>query len=370
MNYKRYGILLLTSLMFGSSIYAQEIIELDDAELCTVCAGDLVEPTTILCGDGIVQWTEECDDGNQIEDDGCTNRCQKSICWDGELDPGEQCDDGNLIDTDACTNRCVRTLCGDWIINNNEECDDAASNGQLCDLTWWSCTYCTITCQQKTLIAPNCWDGTIDVQLWEQCDDGNDINDDMCTNSCRLPVCGDGIVQSTEQCDDASNNGVVCEPWDDLCTYCGEACTIVTYRTPTCGDGVKNSWEECDDANDNNSDSCSNDCKIILCGDGVVTGTEQCDEWSWNTTTCNTSNGACTYCSMMCTEELLTPVCGNGQLEWTEACDDGNSIDGDWCDMRCRIEPKELLDTWWSQAFVLPESLPETWANFKASCIQ
>jgi len=28
----------------------------------------------------------------------------------------------------------------------------------------------------------------------EQCDDGNLVNTDDCTNNCNLPVCGDGIV--------------------------------------------------------------------------------------------------------------------------------------------------------------------------------
>jgi cysteine-rich repeat protein len=50
--------------------------------------------------------------------------------------------------------------------------------------------------------APICGDGRVDAP--EQCDDGNDVDDDGCTLACRLPRCGDGIVQADagEHCDD------------------------------------------------------------------------------------------------------------------------------------------------------------------------
>lgn len=47
-----------------------------------------------------------------------------------------------------------------------------------------------------------CGDGVKDTDLGEQCDDGNEIQDDGCTNACTTPVCGDAIVQAGEDCDD------------------------------------------------------------------------------------------------------------------------------------------------------------------------
>ena len=41
----------------------------------------------------------------------------------------------------------------------------------------------------------------------EQCDDGNTVDDDGCGNDCKVPVCGDGVREGSEQCDLGANNG-------------------------------------------------------------------------------------------------------------------------------------------------------------------
>ncbi|HRI06455.1 MAG TPA: DUF4215 domain-containing protein [Nannocystaceae bacterium] len=66
----------------------------------------------------------------------CPQDCEATRCVvDGALDPlTEQCDDGNAVDEDACTNACTVNVCGDGVIlPGDEECDDAnASNGDGC----------------------------------------------------------------------------------------------------------------------------------------------------------------------------------------------------------------------------------------------
>jgi cysteine-rich repeat protein len=63
-----------------------------------------------VCGDGIFQWGsgEECDDGNAIDNDECTNACTLPSCGDGILQSvsGEACDDGNTDDGDGCSATC------------------------------------------------------------------------------------------------------------------------------------------------------------------------------------------------------------------------------------------------------------------------
>ena len=72
------------------------------------------------CGDGIVQYNEECDDGNMKAGDGCDPFCHreaiyscdisgecKPICGDGIWVAGELCDDGNLESGDGCSSECV-----------------------------------------------------------------------------------------------------------------------------------------------------------------------------------------------------------------------------------------------------------------------
>jgi cysteine-rich repeat protein len=63
------------------------------------------------CGNGVVEKGEECDDGNEVENDGCLRTCVLARCGDGRKRLGvEECDDGNQVDGDGCSARCLR--CG------------------------------------------------------------------------------------------------------------------------------------------------------------------------------------------------------------------------------------------------------------------
>jgi len=61
------------------------------------------------CGDGeINQDWEQCDDGNNVDGDGCSAECTiEPYCGDGEINQDwEQCDDGNNVDGDGCSAQC------------------------------------------------------------------------------------------------------------------------------------------------------------------------------------------------------------------------------------------------------------------------
>jgi cysteine-rich repeat protein len=53
----------------------------------------------------------------------------------------------------------------------------------------------------ETEVACVCGDESVNNE--EQCDDGNDIDDDTCTNACTTPRCGDYIVQEGEECENS-----------------------------------------------------------------------------------------------------------------------------------------------------------------------
>ena len=73
---------------------------------------------------------EECDDGNTVDNDECTNTCQIARCGDGAVQLGEACDDGNTINTDGCTALCTVAFCGDGIIQLGvDECDNDVNDG-------------------------------------------------------------------------------------------------------------------------------------------------------------------------------------------------------------------------------------------------
>ena len=209
------------------------------------------EPT---CGDGIINGSEECDEGEANADDGaCTTTCTSAICGDGLVWAGnEACDDGNDADTDDCTSLCEAAVCGDgygW--EGVEACDDGNDD---------DADGCSNAC-----IPANCGDG--ELQGAEECDDGNDVDTDECTNMCMLAKCGDMVVQEgVEECDDGNDIDT-----DECLSDCMAA---------FCGDGVvQEGVDECDDGNDVDTDECTNMCMPAVCGDGIVyEEVEECDD--------------------------------------------------------------------------------------------
>ena len=57
-------------------------------------------------------------------------RAQPSVCGDGIRDPDEECDDGDLLPGDGCDAECRLESCGNQVLDDGEECDDGAANGQ------------------------------------------------------------------------------------------------------------------------------------------------------------------------------------------------------------------------------------------------
>jgi len=59
------------------------------------------------CGNAIVEGTEQCDDGNHIDGDGCDSNCKFTGCGNGIVTAPEQCDDGNTVSGDGCEANCT-----------------------------------------------------------------------------------------------------------------------------------------------------------------------------------------------------------------------------------------------------------------------
>jgi cysteine-rich repeat protein len=62
--------------------------------------------TATVCGDGVVDLGEQCDDGNAVDGDGCDSNCMPTGCGNGIVTAGEDCDDGNTADGDGCPSTC------------------------------------------------------------------------------------------------------------------------------------------------------------------------------------------------------------------------------------------------------------------------
>ncbi len=288
------------------------------SNLCNMAAMPPVCAPPVGCGNGVLEPGEACDDGNNMNGDGCTAACQiedgnpcatndecssgvcdmneapplcepAGSCGNGVLDAPESCDDGNLTTGDGCSNLCL--------LEDGEPCaNNAQCESTICD------TVGSNTCE----LANRCGNGALEAS--EACDDGNAEAGDGCNAECLFELgngpCTDHAQCESSICDTAGSN--TCEPAN------------------SCGNGTREGAEACDDGNTSAGDSCDPQCLLEL-GAGPCTDGSQCGSG-----VCNTLAAA-----PVCAE----PVgCGNGVLDEDEACDDGNLHGGDGCSQFCALE--------------------------------
>ena len=87
----------------------------------TVTSGSGTSGVMAVCGNGMVEGDEACDDGNDIDTDACLSNCAAAACGDGVVQEGvEECDDGDGVDKNLCSNACTKVLCKDQDKNDNQ----------------------------------------------------------------------------------------------------------------------------------------------------------------------------------------------------------------------------------------------------------
>jgi len=199
-----------------------------------------------VCGNGMIEAGEECDDGEANADTAaCTLACVAANCGDGLVHEGvEACDDGNDVDDDGCSNACLLpAACGDGIVQEPEECDEGKANAND--------GACKPDCT-----AAFCGDGAVQDGV-EQCDDADDDNDDECTQLCAPPTCGDGFAQivNSELCDDG--DGMEGDECNADCTTAG--LWTATYNGPA------------DNVDEIHGVACDSAGNVIVAGESFVT---------------------------------------------------------------------------------------------------
>lgn len=130
------------------------------AEDCASCESDC---GACVCGDGVTEGSEVCDDGNN-DNEGCGNAsvdtegtyCNSTCTAEIVVSSDEVCDDG------------VDERCGDGIVQNgsycNSTCDGYDTRSEVCDYTGVRCNLSIpdsprtdpVNCGKSTLCASDC----------------------------------------------------------------------------------------------------------------------------------------------------------------------------------------------------------------------
>ncbi|MBI5150110.1 MAG: DUF4215 domain-containing protein [Candidatus Omnitrophica bacterium] len=336
-----------------------------------------------VCGNGTLEGTEQCDDGNAVSGDGCTASCTLEKCGDTVVQSGlgEICDEN----TQSCTtsngyrgtqtcnaqcsafSACVSTeSCGDGTVNGSEQCDDANTRGG---------DGCSSVCLAESA-------QTNDPAIWIETENADSVAAPMeivadTTASggkfvyvpngkgTSLSVPAPGMASYTVTIPKDGNYvlwGKVIAQYsnDDSFFVQVDSGTNYTWNTP---DGNTWHWARVkdmfqgnitfplsagvhtikvkqredgtkidqlfltDDLNRIPEDNTPPPAPIVTaaCGNGVVESPEGCDDG-------NLSSGD--GCSTTCTLES----CGDGIVQTGEQCDDHNTIAGDGCSETCKTE--------------------------------
>ena len=343
-----------------------------------------------ICGDGLLRGGEECDDFNTVSGDGCSDTCEiednwncgaagcQAICGDGVRTGLEQCDDGNLVAGDGCDPAChieefffcpfgdlnngtrlpdvCEEICGDGerVQSNSSRVRpgfdriNACDDGNLDDYDGcsadceieadlgWECaddmSALGTSSSPRSVCGPRCGDGMRTDA--EECDDGNLLNKDGCSSTCKIEtgfVCALGtagaqaqmLMESSSCINTLESNGTCCFSdggnlsFGALCsptTQPGDAGAYCLSKSDLCWSSV------CEPTVGKSQEICY----LIFTGRASpVSVLMNMDNVSY------LERGVADVCSSSC---------GDGHRALQEECDDANLVSGDGCSSDCKIE--------------------------------
>lgn len=349
----------------------------------TGCATGSYNPFNQKCGDGVLGPTEECDPPGTIITSGtsckigqvstktCTNSCAWSIgacqsigqCGNGIVEFSEVCDDGALNNTyghckggtpaeGGCQGLFV-AYCGNGKIdvdskNKSLEFCEAGLNGYTTNYNLDKNKSCSWDCQG---VGGYCGDKIIQKDSGEECDDGTTDGKGLCTDKCKIKkTCDYAAVPDhacyiDENCPVTELTGGLKVPAADtakVCMYTGDSGTVPIFTKKI--------------GNDVNTFICKidSDCKNVTFYGGVntilyadkslpTTGLKLSSKDYFAVDrpefSCETLDIADTYHAgdfVAC--KIPSFICGNGKIEGGEQCDDSNTSSGDGCSNVCLTE--------------------------------
>ncbi|MBM4363015.1 MAG: DUF4215 domain-containing protein, partial [Deltaproteobacteria bacterium] len=343
---------------------------LPDGTICGqthICRGGLCSLADANCGDGlVVPPLEECEDGNEVDGDGCDSCRWTCISTDPERDcsTGDPCEGQPRCDNTR--HRCVPgtplsdlTPCGDGNVCFGGRC-----------------------------VAEYCGNGKTEAAAGEECDDGNRTDGDGC-DDCKFSCVASDPTRDCRSTQPCFEDGV-CNPSTHRCSArlpkvagsaCGPGlnCVAGNCRAVACGDGVQALGAEvCDDGNRADGDTCKNNCTVGCsnastdCRDAPACRAPSCaaltcssaPDVSQEGEPCDTGAGQATCKGGACT----SGTCGDGVKQPGEQCDLGASGNGvnTGCERDCTLSCQQGADCTDSD----PCNGTETCSSASQSCVQ
>jgi len=316
---------------------------------------------TPVCGDGIINldW-EECDDGNNLNGDGCSNECKKEApepyCGDGTINlDWEECDDGNNLNGDGCSNECKKetpkciNVDKTYVVDANL-CDGAGISS--CPNS--KSVTINVPYEGKYIVHYNVERGNYpdgNCQCYESFKsslNGQSLIPyfDKGGNFCEQKTYSDYHYAGSATLKKGNNNLLVEHYYKDnnkpKCDGTWDTTNSITVKSIRITGTICTPITECKPGQN----------KTIVCGQ---TNVGEC-KMGTKTRTCNSKgfwgnwdnclgatypvvevcDGEDNDCDGQTDEDGV--CCGNGKVETGEECDDGNNVNGDGCNSTCKKE--------------------------------
>jgi len=308
-----------------------------------------VVPVTSVCGDGVKEGLEVCDDHNTTDCDGCKGDCSRvdKVCGDGIKECGEQCESAADCSDDVGCNFCScgvpcflagteislvgglglpieEIKVGDLVISYNEKTKKLEPSIVLKTFKHQASQYLVINQEIKVtadhpFYINDQWLKAGQIKIGDKLlrEDGQativsaieiktgdffvynlevDKNHNYFAQGYLAHNKGECIpVCAGKECGSSNCPGVSCGSCGPNFNCVGGQCLPIAQ----CGNSIIEPGEECDDGPANSNtipNACRTNCQAADCGDSVIDSGESCDDG-------NTASADC--CSAVCQVEVL-----------------------------------------------------------------